>query len=170
MADLKLTWSTLSYPYISELIAGSGYDWILLDTEHTPTEITMMMHQLQAVDAAAANNGHRTHSVVRPAWNDSVLIKRYLDIGAKNLLLPFVQNAEEAKATVAATRYAPNGVRGMGGATRASDFGRTPNYALTADQDMCVLIQIETASALEKLEEIASVEGVDGVFIGPADL
>ncbi|PYG78421.1 MULTISPECIES: aldolase/citrate lyase family protein [unclassified Pseudomonas] len=163
-------WSTLPYPYISELIAGCGYDWMLLDTEHTPTEVTMMMHQLQAVDAAAANNSHRTHSVVRPAWNDTVLIKRYLDIGAKTLLLPFVQNAEEAKAAVAATRYAPNGVRGMGGATRASDFGRAPNYALTADQDMCVLVQIETASALEKLEEIASVEGVDGVFIGPADL
>lgn len=163
-------WSTLPHPYISELVAGCGFDWVLLDTEHTPTDVPVIMQQLQAVDAAALASGQQTCAVVRPAWNDTVLIKRYLDVGAKNLLLPFVQNAAEAAAAVAATRYAPKGVRGMGGATRASNFGRSANYAMTADQDMCVLVQIETEAALNKIEEIAAVDGIDGIFIGPADL
>ncbi|MNC21339.1 4-hydroxy-2-oxo-heptane-1,7-dioate aldolase [compost metagenome] len=163
-------WSTLPHPYISELVAGCGYDWVLLDTEHTPTDVPLIMQQLQGVDAAALTSGHRTCAVVRPPWNDTVLIKRYLDVGAKNLLLPFVQNADEAEAAVAATRYAPKGVRGMGGATRASNFGRSVNYAMTADRDMCVLVQIETEAALDKIEEIAAVDGIDGIFIGPADL
>ena len=164
-------WSTLPSPYISELVAGCGFDWVLLDTEHTPSDVPMMMQQLQAVDAAALSTAsNRTSAVVRPAWNDSVLIKRYLDIGAKNLLLPFVQDAAEAAAAVAATRYAPKGLRGMGGATRASNFGRTVDYVKTADQDLCVLVQIETVAALDRIEEIAAVDGIDGIFIGPADL
>ncbi|VWB87946.1 aldolase/citrate lyase family protein [Burkholderia lata] len=164
-------WSTLPSPYVSELVAGSGFDWVLLDTEHTPSDVPIMMQQLQAVDAAALSTPfNRTSAVVRPAWNDTVLIKRYLDVGAKNLLLPFVQDAAEAAAAVAATRYAPKGLRGMGGATRASNFGRTADYAKTADKDLCVLVQIETVAALDRIEEIAAVDGVDGIFIGPADL
>lgn len=163
-------WSTLPSPYVSELVAGCGFDWVLLDTEHSPSDVTIMMQQLQAVDAAGLGKGDRTSAVVRPAWNDTVLIKRHLDIGAKNLLIPFVQNAEEALAAVAATRYPPRGVRGVGGATRASNFGRTSDYVSTAEKELCVLVQVETATALENIEEIAAIDGVDGIFIGPADL
>lgn len=164
-------WSTLPSPYVTELVAGSGFDWLLLDTEHTPSDVPHMLGQLQAAAAALPRGGRRPSSaVVRPAWNDPVLIKRYLDIGAQSLLLPFVQNAQEAQAAVAATRYAPQGIRGMGGSVRASNFGRTPGYAQQAQEQLCVLVQIETAEALANLDEIADVEGVDGIFIGPADL
>ncbi|MDQ2139296.1 aldolase/citrate lyase family protein [Alcaligenaceae bacterium C4P045] len=160
-------WSTLPHPYVSEIVAGCGYDWILLDTEHTPTDVPGMLHQLQAVSAARES---KTTAIVRPAWNDPVLIKRYLDIGAQTILLPFVQDADEARAAVSAIRYAPHGIRGMGGSTRASNFGRVADYAQKCEQELCLLVQVETQEALDRLEEIANVDGVDGVFIGPADL
>lgn len=160
-------WSTLPSPYITELIAGSGFDWVLLDAEHAPSDVPLMLQQLQAV---AAEPHHRTHAVVRPPWNDPVLIKRYLDIGAQTLLLPFVQNAAEARAAVAAMRYAPRGIRGMGGSMRASHFGRDTAYIQAAESELCLLVQVETAEALACIEEIAAVDGVDGIFIGPADL
>lgn len=164
-------WSTLPDPYISEIVAGAGFDWMLLDTEHTPTEVPQMLRQLQAVTAAVPMDAtRRTSAVVRPDWNDTVLIKRYLDIGAQSLLLPFVQNAVEAQAAVRATRYAPLGVRGMGGSVRASNFGRIRDYAKGAQEELCVLVQVETREALDHLEEIAAVDGIDGVFIGPTDL
>lgn len=160
-------WSTLPSAYITELIAGAGFDWLLLDTEHTPNSPANVLHQLQAVQAEP---GQPATAVVRPAWNDPVLIKQYLDIGAQSLLLPFVQNREEAEAAVAATRYPPQGIRGVGGTTRASRFGRDARYPQTAADELCVLVQVETAEALEQLEAIAAVPGIDGVFIGPADL
>lgn len=164
-------WSALPDPYVSELLAGAGFDWVLLDTEHTPTDVPQMLHQLQAFAAAVPADAARPSSaVVRPAWNDPVLIKRYLDIGAQSLLLPFVQNAQEAEAAVRAMRYAPEGMRGMGGSTRASNFGRTRDYVKSAQEELCLLVQVETAVALDNLEAIAAVDGVDGVFIGPADL
>lgn len=164
-------WSALPSPYVSEIIAGAGYDWVLLDTEHSPTDVPQMLQQLQAFDAATpADPAHRTSAVVRAAWNDMVLIKRYLDIGAQTLLLPFVQNADEARAAVRAMRYAPEGVRGMGGSMRGSNFGRTTDYIQQCNKELCLLVQVETREALEQLEDIASVDGVDGVFIGPADL
>jgi 4-hydroxy-2-oxoheptanedioate aldolase len=164
-------WSTLPDPYISEIVAGAGFDWVLLDTEHTPTDVPQMLRQLQAVTAAVPMDAkRRTSAVVRPDWNDTVLIKRYLDIGAQSLLLPFVQNASEAQAAVRATRYAPQGVRGMGGSVRASNFGRIRDYVKGAQDELCVLVQVETREALDHLDEIAAVDGVDGVFIGPADL
>ncbi|SFP59839.1 4-hydroxy-2-oxoheptanedioate aldolase [Variovorax sp. OK605] len=164
-------WSTLPDPYVSEIVAGAGFDWVLLDTEHTPTDVPHMLHQLQAVTAAVpADTARRTSAVVRPDWNDTVLIKRYLDIGAQSLLLPFVQSAAEAQAAVRATRYAPDGVRGMGGSVRASNFGRIGDYVKRAQDELCVLVQVETREALDHLEEILAVDGVDGVFIGPADL
>ncbi len=164
-------WSTIPSPYVSELIAGAGYDWVLLDTEHTPTDVPLMLSQLQATDAAQPPQGMLpTHAVVRPAWNDPVLIKRYLDIGAQSLLLPFVQNATEAEAAVKATRYPSGGIRGMGGSTRAANFGRTADYVARAAEELCVLVQVETAEALDQIEAIAAIEGVDGIFIGPADL
>src|SRR5262245_62207704 len=124
----------------------------------------MVLSQLQATSAYA------THPVVRVPWNDMVTIKRYLDIGAQSLLIPYVQNAEEAKAAVAHTRYPPAGVRGVAGATRATRFGRVKDYARHAHEEICVLVQVETQTALDNLERIAAVDGVDGVFIGPADL
>ncbi len=164
-------WSTIPSPFVSELVAGSGYDWVLLDTEHTPTDVPLMLNQLQAVAAATPAAGAAPMSaVVRPAWNDPVLIKRYLDLGAQSLLLPFVQNADEARAAVSATRYAPQGIRGMGGSVRASNFGRTGDYIARAHEELCVLVQVETREALAHIEAIAAVDGIDGIFIGPSDL
>lgn len=164
-------WSTIPSPFVCELIGGAGYDWVLLDTEHSPTDVPLMLNQLQAVAAAQPAQGALpTHAVVRPAWNDPVLIKRYLDIGAQTLLLPFVQNAREAEAAVQAIRYAPGGIRGMGGSTRASNFGRTADYVARAADELCLLVQVETAEALDQIEAIAAVDGIDGIFIGPADL
>ena len=160
-------WSTLPFPMVSELIAGAGFDWLLIDTEHTPSDPIVVQQLLQAV---AAEHDRPSSAVVRPAWNDTVLIKRHLDVGAQSLLLPFVQNRDEAEAAVSATRYPPRGVRGMGGSMRASRFGRDAAYVQEAERELCVLVQIETMEALEQLEQIASVDGIDGVFIGPADL
>ncbi len=160
-------WCTLASPYAAELVAGAGFDWLLLDTEHTPADVPLVLQQLQAV---AAERGHASHAVVRAAWNDPVQIKRLLDIGAQTLLLPFVQNAQEARAAVAAMRYAPRGIRGMGGTMRASHFGRDAHYVQRAEDDLCLLVQVETAEALEQIEAIAAVDGVHGIFIGPADL
>jgi len=164
-------WSTIASPFVCELIAGAGYDWVLLDTEHTPTDVPLMLNQLQAVAAAQpAPGAGPTHAVVRPASGDAVSIKRYLDIGAQTLLLPFVQDVRQAQEAVCAMRYAPAGIRGMGGSTRASNFGRTTDYVARAADELCLLVQVETGQALEQIEAIAAVDGIDGIFIGPADL
>jgi 4-hydroxy-2-oxoheptanedioate aldolase len=157
-------WSSLSSHYSVEVIAGAGYDWILLDMEHSPNDLESLLAQLQA------SAPYATHPVVRVPWNDMVTVKRVLDVGAQSLLVPYVQNAEEAKAAVANTRYPPAGVRGVAGTTRATRFGRIKDYAKRAHEEICVLVQVETRSALDQLEAICAVEGVDGVFIGPADL
>jgi 4-hydroxy-2-oxoheptanedioate aldolase len=157
-------WSSLCSNVAAEIIGDSGFDWILLDTEHSPNEIPDLVGQLQAMQASP------TTPIIRPAWNDAVLIKRALDIGAQSLLLPYVQNVAEAKAAVAATRYPPRGIRGVSVAARASRYGRTPGYLGKANDEICVLVQVETGEALKNLEAIAAVEGVDGVFIGPSDL
>lgn len=157
-------WCTLSNAYAAEVVAGAGFDWLLLDTEHSPNEIDTVLGQLQAVAA------YSTTPVVRPAWNDPVLIKRFLDIGAQTLLLPYVQNRAEAEQAVASIRYPPAGIRGVGGTSRATRFGRVKDYPARACEELCLLVQVETRTALDNLEEIAAVEGVDGVFIGPADL
>ena len=157
-------WSSLCSNIATEVIADSGFDWILLDTEHSPNEIPSLLSQLQAIGRGG------TTPIVRPAWNDMVLAKRCLDIGAQTLLFPYVQNVEEARRAVASTRYPPQGVRGVAVAARASRYGRTPGYLTKANSEMCVLVQVETRTALDQLEAIAQVEGVDGVFIGPSDL
>jgi len=157
-------WCSLCSNITAEVVAHSGFDWLLLDTEHSPNELPDVLSQLQAVQTGTAA------AIVRPAWNDMVLIKRYLDIGAQSLLIPFVQTAEEARAAVAATRYPPAGVRGITGSGRASRYGRVKDYLKNASREICVLVQVETKSALDQIENIASVEGVDGVFIGPNDL
>jgi 4-hydroxy-2-oxoheptanedioate aldolase len=157
-------WCSLSSHYAIELVAGSGFDWLLLDTEHSPNDLESVLTQLQAAAP------YPTHPVVRVPWNDMVTIKRFLDIGAQTILIPYVQNAEEAKAAVAHTRYPPAGVRGVAGGTRATRWGRVKDYAKRAHEELCVLVQVETQTALDNLERIAAVDGVDGVFIGPADL
>jgi len=157
-------WSSLSSNYTVEVIAGAGYDWILLDLEHSPNDLESLLTQLQAAAAYA------TTPIVRVPWNDMVTIKRVLDTGAQSLLIPYVQNAAEAKAAVANTRYPPAGVRGVAGTTRATRFGRVKDYAKRAHEEICVLVQVETKPALDALESICAVDGVDGVFIGPADL
>ncbi|MEY3379987.1 MAG: HpcH/HpaI aldolase family protein [Hylemonella sp.] len=157
-------WSSLSSNYTVEVIAGAGFDWILLDTEHSPNDLESVLSQLQACAP------YESHPIVRVAWNDAVLIKRYLDAGAQSLLIPFVQNADEARAAVAATRYPPQGIRGVAGATRATRFGRIQGYAKRAHEELCVLLQVETKEAVDNIEAICAVDGVDGVFIGPADL
>jgi 4-hydroxy-2-oxoheptanedioate aldolase len=157
-------WSSLCSNIAAEIIADSGFDWILLDSEHSPNEIPGLLSQLQAIGRGGST------PIVRPAWNDAVLAKRCLDIGAQTLLFPYVQNVEEAKRAVASTRYPPEGIRGVAVAARASRYGRTPGYLTKANGEMCVLVQVETRSALDQLEAIAKVDGVDGVFIGPSDL
>src|SRR6266496_3284743 len=157
-------WSSLCSNLAAEVIAGAGFDWVLLDTEHAPNELPMVFSQLQALVGGTAA------PVVRPAWNDLVLVKRLLDVGVQNLLIPYVQTAEEARAAVAATRYPPRGVRGVAVLHRANRCGRVKDYLQRIGEEICVLVQIETRAALQNLEAIAAVEGVDGLFIGPSDL
>jgi len=157
-------WCSLPGSYGAEAVAGSGFDWLLFDTEHSPVDVVDVLAQLQAVAA------YDVSPVVRPASNDAVLIKRMLDLGAQTLLIPYVQNADEARSAVRAMRYAPQGIRGVSGLTRATRFGRIPGYGKIAADELCLLVQIETTDALGELEKIAAVDGVDGVFIGPADL
>jgi 4-hydroxy-2-oxoheptanedioate aldolase len=157
-------WSSLCSNIVAEIIAYAGFDWILIDMEHGPNEVPGVLSQLQAMATGTAE------PVVRVAWNDMVLIKRVLDIGARSILVPFVQNAEEATRAVAATRYPPLGVRGVSMTPRANKFGRVAGYHRTSHEQMCVLVQVETRAAVGAIEDIAAVEGVDGIFIGPGDL
>jgi 4-hydroxy-2-oxoheptanedioate aldolase len=157
-------WSSLSSNYTVEVIAGAGFDWILLDSEQSPADIENLLTQLQAAAS------YPTHPVVRVPWNDMVTIKRVLDIGAQSLLVPYVSTADEAGKAVSYMRYPPAGMRGVAGTTRATRFGRIPDYARRAHEEICVLVQVETQQALDNIEAICGIEGVDGVFIGPADL
>ena len=157
-------WCSLASNISVEIVAGSGFDWLLLDTEHSPNELPMVYSQLQAVME------NRVQPIVRPPWNDQVMIKRFLDAGVQTLLVPMIQTVEEAEQAVASTRYPPRGVRGFASASRSSRFGRVKDYHTRCEEEICVLVQIETRLGLDNLEAIAGVEGVDGVFIGPGDL
>ncbi len=157
-------WSSLSSHYSVEVIAGAGFDWILLDSEHSPNDLENLLTQLQAAAP------YPSHPVVRVPWNDMVTIKRVLDIGAQSLLIPYVSSAAEAQSAVSYTRYPPAGVRGVAATTRATRFGRVRDYAKRAQEEMCLLVQVETQDALDNIEAICGIDGVDGVFIGPADL
>jgi 4-hydroxy-2-oxoheptanedioate aldolase len=157
-------WCSLCSNIAADIVRDSGFDWLLLDTEHSPNEVPDVLTQLQAMQAGTAS------AIVRPAWNDIVLIKRFLDIGAQTLLIPFVQTPDEARRAVEATRYPPGGIRGITGSGRASRYGRVKDYLKNAGREICLLVQVETKSALDQIEAIASVDGIDGVFIGPNDL
>jgi 4-hydroxy-2-oxoheptanedioate aldolase len=157
-------WCSLASPIAAEIVADSGFDWLLIDSEHSPNEIPDLLAALQAVGRGTAS------PVVRPPWNDQVMIKRVLDIGAQTLLLPYVQNPDEARRAVAASRYPPAGIRGVTASGRAARYGRVKDYLKRADSEICVIAQVETRSALYELEAIAAVEGIDAIFIGPSDL
>jgi 4-hydroxy-2-oxoheptanedioate aldolase len=157
-------WSSLSSPAATEILADSGFDWILIDTEHAPNETPMVAEQLRAASMGRAS------PVVRPAWNDQVILKRLLDVGVQTLLVPFIQTPDEAARAVASVRYPPRGVRGVASVHRANRYGRVPGYFERADDEICVLAQLETRGSVDALEAIAAVDGIDGVFIGPSDL
>jgi 4-hydroxy-2-oxoheptanedioate aldolase len=157
-------WCSIPGSAHAEALASCGFDWMLIDTEHSVMDHTTVLAMLQGAAAWP------THPIVRPGWNDATEIKRILDLGAQTVLVPYVQTAEEAARAVAAVRYAPQGMRGVAGATRASRFGLVKDYVARANAEVCLLVQAETAEALARIEEIAGVEGVDGVFIGPSDL
>lgn len=157
-------WSHLCSNISTEILAGCGYDWLLLDMEHSPNELPAILGQLQAMSGGSAT------PIVRPPWNDMVTLKRLLDIGVQTVLIPYVQSEQEARDAVAFTRYPPHGVRGFAGAPRASGYGRVKDYAHRCNDELCVLVQVETVQGLQNLEAIARVDGIDGVFVGPGDL
>ena len=158
-------WVGLADANAAEALAGTGYDWLLLDGEHAPNDPRSVLDQLRAVAP------YPTHPIVRPVQADVALVKQYLDIGAQTLLIPMIDTAEQAALMVKAMRYPPEGIRGLGAAlARASRWNRVPDYLHQANDAMCVLVQIETREALKNLPQILDVDGVDGVFIGPADL
>ncbi|QHM73409.1 2-keto-3-deoxy-L-rhamnonate aldolase [Mixta intestinalis] len=158
-------WLSSTTAYMAEIAATSGYDWLLIDGEHAPNTIQDLYHQLQAVAPYAGQ------PVIRPVEGNRALIKQVLDIGAQTLLIPMIDSAQQAKEMVAATRYPPAGVRGVGASVaRAARWGRIENYMAQANDELCLLIQMESKAALDNLDAILDVEGIDGVFIGPADL
>lgn len=158
------TWIMAASPLVAEAMGHAGFDWCVIDMEHTPLDMMNLVHMLQAVAGTAMM------PVVRVPWNDTVVIKRVLDAGATTLMVPFIQNAEEARNAVAATRYPPEGLRGVAAMSRGSKFGTISQYLTTANQGMCVVAQLETTQAIGELENIASVPGIDALFVGPADL
>ncbi|MDT0194494.1 HpcH/HpaI aldolase/citrate lyase family protein [Arthrobacter sp. AB6] len=158
-------WVCSGSPLIAELCAGSGLDWLLVDAEHSPNGLESILAQLQAT------HGYPVHTVVRPPVNDTVVIKQYLDLGVQNLLIPMVNSAAEAEAAVAATRYPPQGVRGVGSAlARAARWNRVPEYLARAGETISVTVQIESEAAVAVVENILAVDGVDAIFVGPSDL
>ncbi len=158
-------WLGLANAYTAEVCAGVGFDWLLIDGEHAPNDLRSVLEQLQAIAA------YPSHPIVRPPIGETHLIKQLLDIGVQTLLIPMVENAEQAKRLVAAVRYPPRGVRGVGSTlARASNFGAQADYLATADDQICLLLQVESLAGLANVSAIAATEGVDGVFIGPSDL
>ena len=158
-------WLGLASAYTAEICAGAGFDWLVVDGEHAPNDVRSTLSQLQAIAP------YPSQAVVRPPTGEVWMIKQLLDIGAQTLLIPMVDTAEQAAALVAATRYPPRGVRGVGAAlARASGFNRNAAYLDEAAEQTCLLVQVESREGLRNLDAIARTEGVDGVFIGPADL
>jgi 4-hydroxy-2-oxoheptanedioate aldolase len=158
-------WVGLADANAAEALAGCGFDWLLLDGEHAPNNVLSVLEQLRAVAP------YPVHPVVRPVQGDVALVKQYLDIGAQTLLIPMVDTPEHAALMVRATRYPPDGIRGVGAAlARASRWNQVDNYLDRANDEMCLLVQAETPLAMKNLEAIAATPGVDGVFFGPADL
>ncbi len=157
-------WISLASPFVAEVTAPAGYDWALIDMEHSPNDYFTVLGQLQAFAATP------TTAIVRPEWNNPVIVKRLLDLGVPGLLFPMIQTVEEAQLAVSATRYPPHGIRGVSGATRATKFGRISDYVARVEDETAVILQLETAAAIGRAVDIASVDGVSGIFFGPADI
>ncbi|MWN06736.1 2-dehydro-3-deoxyglucarate aldolase [Gilliamella sp. Pas-s95] len=157
-------WAALGSPISTEILGLAGFDWLLLDGEHAINDVISFVPQLMALkDSVSA-------PVVRPSWNDQVLIKRLLDIGFYNFLIPYVETAEQTKLAVSYTRYPPEGVRGVSVAHRSNVYGTIPDYFQKINKNICVMVQVETQQAVNNVESIVAVDGVDGIFIGPSDL
>ncbi|MGR3640986.1 HpcH/HpaI aldolase family protein [Alterinioella nitratireducens] len=157
-------WISLASNIAAEVTAHAGFDWALIDMEHAPNDYRSVLGQLQVFA------GSDTTALVRVEWNDTVAVKKLLDIGAQGLLFPMIQSVEEARRAVAATRYPPKGVRGVSGTTRATRYGRVKDYLARVEEETAILLQVETQAALDAAEDIAAVDGVDGIFFGPADI
>ncbi|WP_170430683.1 HpcH/HpaI aldolase family protein [Ruegeria arenilitoris] len=158
-------WSSFAEPVAAEIMGTAGFDWLVIDGEHAPNDIRSLRDQLMALAASPS------HPVVRVPVGDTALIKMVLDIGAQTILVPMVNSAEQARELVRACRYPPEGLRGVGaGAARATGYGSVTEYIQTADEQICLLLQVENRAGMAALDDILQVEGVDGVFIGPADL
>lgn len=157
-------WLGMTSNIATEIIGGVGYDWLVLDAEHAPNELGTLVTQLQAL------RGSHSEPVVRATWNDPVLIKRFMDIGFRTILFPYVQDETEAEAAVAAMRYPPEGVRGVATVHRACSYGAEAGYIQSANERACALVQVETAKAAQRIDKICEVRNLGGVFIGPSDL
>lgn len=157
-------WSTINDTLVAEMCASMGFDWMLFDTEHSALDPLTVLPLLQAVAP------YPVAPIVRPGSLNAAEIKKLLDLGAQNILVPMVQNAQEAAAAVAAVEYAPAGIRGVSGLTRATGFGSVAGYHKAARTEIALLVQVETLEALDQIEAIAATPGVDGIFVGPADL
>lgn len=158
-------WAALADPYVTELLANAGYDWLLIDGEHAPNDVRSILAQLQAVAP------YPLSPIVRPPHGGVELIKQYLDIGVQTLLIPMIETAEQAARMVAAVRYPPRGIRGVGSSlARASRWNQVDDYLRQAEAEICVLLQVESVMGMQNLAGIAAVEGVDGIFFGPGDL
>ena len=157
-------WISLANNFAAEVIAPAGYDWALVDMEHSPNDYFSVLGQLQAFAA------YDTTAIVRAEWNDPVAVKRLLDLGVPGLMFPMIQTVEEAEAAVASTRYPPKGIRGVAGSSRATMFGRIPDYVSKVEEETAILLQLETRAAVERAVEIGAVDGVDGIFFGPGDI
>jgi len=157
-------WLSAMSPVAAEIAAHAGFDWICIDMEHTGNDLNDVTHALRALAGGTAE------PVVRVPWNEPVIVKRVLDLGARSLLFPYVESGEEAKRAVAATRYPPAGMRGFAGTTRANDYGRRKDYPQTYADELCVIVQAESPAAIAAVPAVGAVDGVDGIFIGPNDL
>lgn len=157
-------WSALCSPITTEVLGVAGFDWLLLDGEHAPNDVTTFVPQLMAL------KGSRSAPVVRPQFNDPVVIKRLLDIGFYNFLIPFVETQEQAELAVASTRYPPAGIRGVSVSHRSNMFGTVPDYFTSINDNIAVMVQIESQQGVDNLDAIAAVDGIDGIFVGPSDL
>jgi len=157
-------WCSLANPITTEVLGVAGFDWILLDGEHSPNDVITFIPQLMALkDSASA-------PVVRPSWNNPVELKRLLDGGFYNFLIPFIETSEEAQRAVAATRYPPQGFRGVSVAQRSNRYGTVAGYFEGVNEQICVMVQIESGKGVAAAADIAAVDGVDGLFVGPSDL
>ncbi|MDQ2088904.1 HpcH/HpaI aldolase family protein [Marimonas arenosa] len=157
-------WHAIRDSAVTEMLGDCGFDWILIDCEHSPNSESDVLVKLQAL------NGSPTAAMVRPSSLDVAEIKRLLDVGAQNILVPYVQTVEEAQLAAASVTYPPEGIRGVSTGSRSSRFGAVPDYFARARDEICLIVQVETRAAMDRLEEIAAVPGIDGIFIGPADL